>query len=141
MSTTPKSGFGLVIKTSEYTGNFEREMCAFLTGHVGECEVGNDLTRVLPNKPDFENLQQVPDEHGCHRPVSLDEIDPNNLIIFFESKPTQEQIDWIKEHAQEYDTIRRTKGRMAQFYKDAKKIEVLGFGLIEYKHSTQALEL
>ncbi len=32
------------IDTKDYSGNFEREMCAFVTGQVGECEVGLEFT-------------------------------------------------------------------------------------------------
>lgn len=33
----------IVIDTTTYAGNFEREMCAYLTGQVGDCEVGSEL--------------------------------------------------------------------------------------------------
>ena len=29
-----------VIDTDSYSGNFEREMCAYCTGQIGDCEVG-----------------------------------------------------------------------------------------------------
>ncbi|KKK83825.1 hypothetical protein LCGC14_2789530, partial [marine sediment metagenome] len=29
-----------IIDTDSYAGNFEREMCAYITGRVGECGVG-----------------------------------------------------------------------------------------------------
>lgn len=32
---------GFVIDTNKYSGNFEREMCAYLTGHTGDCGVGD----------------------------------------------------------------------------------------------------
>jgi len=32
--------FGFIVDTDSYTGNFEREMCAFMTGHIGKCEKG-----------------------------------------------------------------------------------------------------
>ena len=34
-----------VIDTKQYAGNFEREMCAHITGHIGECEVGRDMVQ------------------------------------------------------------------------------------------------
>ena len=43
MSTTPKNGYGLVVKTNSYAGDFEREYCAYVTGQVGECEVGWEM--------------------------------------------------------------------------------------------------
>lgn len=32
--------YSIVVETDSYAGNFEREMCAFMTGHIGECEAG-----------------------------------------------------------------------------------------------------
>jgi hypothetical protein len=33
----------IIIDTDSYSGNFEREMCAFITGQVGESEVGSEI--------------------------------------------------------------------------------------------------
>ena len=69
-----------IIDTDQYAGNFEREMCAYITGHIGECEVGGEQAVCFKKEtglnPDtfFNNVLQVADEHGCHRPV---EIQPN----------------------------------------------------------------
>lgn len=32
----------LVIDTDSYAGNFERQLCAFATGEIGECQVGDE---------------------------------------------------------------------------------------------------
>jgi hypothetical protein len=29
-----------IVDTDSYAGNFERCMCAYMTGQIGECEVG-----------------------------------------------------------------------------------------------------
>lgn len=69
-----------IIDTDQYAGNFEREMCAYITGHTGECGVGGELAGCLKKdtglNPDtfFSNVLQVADEDGCCRPV---EIQPN----------------------------------------------------------------
>jgi hypothetical protein len=34
-----------VVDTDTYAGNFEREMCAYITGQVGECEVGEEIAK------------------------------------------------------------------------------------------------
>ena len=66
-----------VIDTDTYAGNFEREMCAYVIGQVGECEVGKDNSELAKQEiPDVvarleELIESVPDEHGCHRPVSI----------------------------------------------------------------------
>lgn len=70
--------FAIVIDTDTYAGNFERPMCAFITGRVGECGVGEEQakqTRLeLPEfaKDWFDNsIISVPDDHGCSRPASI----------------------------------------------------------------------
>lgn len=67
----------LVVDTDTYAGNFEREMCAFMTGQIGKCGVGEDQARVAQREiPRVvaqlgDLVDQVMDEQGCHRPVSV----------------------------------------------------------------------
>lgn len=66
-----------VIDTNRYAGNFEREMCAYVTGQIGECGVGKENAELAKQEiPDVvakleELIEMVPDEHGCARPVSI----------------------------------------------------------------------
>ena len=66
-----------VIDTDKYAGNFEREICAYITGQIGECEVGKENAKLARQEiPDVvarldELIDSVPDENGCHRPVSI----------------------------------------------------------------------
>ena len=66
-----------VIDTDTYAGNFEREMCAYVTGQIGDCGVGKKQAELAKQEiPDvvaqLEDLVElVPDEHGCARPVSI----------------------------------------------------------------------
>jgi len=67
-----------VIDTDKYSGNFERELCAYITGQTGDCGVGQKIkehvySTIPKDKIDtFENLIGVePDEHGCYRPVKI----------------------------------------------------------------------
>jgi len=65
-----------VIDTDIYAGNFERQMCAYITGQIGECEVGKENAELarqeIPNEVARleELIESIPDEHGCHRHVS-----------------------------------------------------------------------
>jgi hypothetical protein len=81
MSTDiPKNKWAVIIDTNKYAGNFERELCAYCTGIIGECEVGDDL---VPSFQEYiktigwkenkfeEVVAQVADDHGCERPVSI----------------------------------------------------------------------
>jgi len=67
-----------VVDTDHYAGNFERELCAFVTGQYGECEVGietaEEARKSMPPElaEEFEvGVEHVPDEHGCSRPVTI----------------------------------------------------------------------
>lgn len=69
----------LVIDTDSYSGNFERELTAYLTGQIGECGVGDKLAAIFAedaktNKPpvNFDDLVlSEADEHGCARPCTI----------------------------------------------------------------------
>ncbi len=66
-----------IIDTDSYAGNFERYMCAYLTGKIGECGVGREMAKIFENdkiKINFNNIEDTADENGCYRPV---EIQPN----------------------------------------------------------------
>jgi hypothetical protein len=67
------------IDTNEYSGNFEREMVAFITGQVGECGVGEENAALAEKQlPKIvtewfsENTIFTPDEdNGCSRPAEI----------------------------------------------------------------------
>jgi hypothetical protein len=67
-----------VVDTDQYAGNFEREMCACLTGQIGDCEVGSEESvkfRKEVGEDMYESMdewvEQRPDEHGVHRPCKI----------------------------------------------------------------------
>lgn len=65
-----------VIDTEDYSGNFERELCAYITGRVGECGVGDGCAELFNEETSlpedfFENVREEADDHGCHRPASI----------------------------------------------------------------------
>jgi hypothetical protein len=59
---------GFIIDTNKYAGNFEREMCAYLTGVIGECGVGNDLMNINTK---INGVIQQPDDNNFFRPCSI----------------------------------------------------------------------
>lgn len=80
MSSQPRDNtIVFVIDTEQYSGNFERQMCAFFTGVTGDCGVGLEYARVFkidhkqtPIIDAFANMvKQVPDDHECYRPCSV----------------------------------------------------------------------
>lgn len=74
MSTSPNAPYLWIIDTADYAGNFERDLCAYITGRIGECEVGQDMAKLFAaetGQQPFENVIQESDDHGCCRPVII----------------------------------------------------------------------
>ena len=83
ISLTPSQTYLFVIDTEQYAGNFERMMCAYMTGSIGECEVGDKEKEIFEKemgiKPDADGVLHDPfefvigraDDHGCSRPVTI----------------------------------------------------------------------
>lgn len=69
--------FVFVIDTDTYAGSFERPMCAFMTGQIGECGVGEEYAEAFRrDHPELlETFQELvdfyPDDHGCSRPATI----------------------------------------------------------------------
>lgn len=70
--------YKFIVDTNSYAGNFEREMCAYLTSKIGEREVGQELVEVFEKESadniSFNNVQSVKHD-SCARPCSI-EITP-----------------------------------------------------------------
>lgn len=101
----------IIVRTDSYAGNFERELCAHLTGIVGDCEVGDDYVDENVESI-FEGIvKHMPDDNGTRRPVSLGgckktrEFTSNDVVIWFDSIPTPEQQAIIKERAETFNQI------------------------------------
>ena len=90
----------LIIDTNSYSGNFEREMCAYVTGQYGECGVGKDLA--ISSVKDIKYidwwnkniLQKSPPkpELKVYRPVSIyqdKQGEYNSLVIYAKKKPSE----------------------------------------------------
>src|ERR1051326_8259449 len=76
MVTEKENGWVFVIDTEQYAGNFERDMCAYITGQIGDCEVGKEYANLfkkqsIVNDDFFDNIQSRADDHGCYRPCSI----------------------------------------------------------------------
>jgi hypothetical protein len=91
----------IIFDTDSYAGNFEREMCAYVTGQYGECEVGRELAEaVLPTLSHADwyekHVVSEPDEHGCWRPTSIwpNAVEPTHsyesVAIFVDEFPPLE---------------------------------------------------
>lgn len=67
-----------IIDTDSYAGNFERDMCAYVTGIIGDCQVGEEFADLYNKEVNagggeesvfIDYVEQRPDEHGCCRPT------------------------------------------------------------------------
>lgn len=118
----PTAPYILVVLTDSYSGNFERGMCAYMTGIVGECGVGDDQAEIF--KADMEEigkdpdmfdgmLEWEPDDHGCHRPASIWNYGKNNgyndVAIFFAELPDADQTVMLRDRAFEYGKKNKIK--------------------------------
>ena len=94
--------YSIHIVTDKYAGNFEREMCAFITGELGDCGVGS---KNISNKLDysiFKDLLRQESEEGCYRPVTT--FGDNTVEIFFNNKPSKDILNIVKERAKLFDS-------------------------------------
>lgn len=128
------ANYSIVIKTNQYAGNFERELCAHLTGIVGECEVGEEYVDEAIEEIFEESVAQMPDDNGCRRPVSLGSQNEgatgHDVVIYFEYEPTKEQVEIIKERLLTFEPDSWIKG-----------LEFKGIELIEYQRTFISVEL
>lgn len=143
MSSWPTSScWGVAIDTDAYSGNFEREMCAYITGFVGECGVGEEFLEYFPFEGD--RVLWVADVHGCARPCTIFQ-DPKqenkyqSVLIYFEKKPTKKEIKIIKSRAAgfliKFQDVLSKQGRKC----DLKKI--YGFRLVQFIFYTKITNL
>jgi len=74
MSTIDKY-WSFIIDTNSYSGNFEREMTAYVTGAVGDCEVGYQYAEEFKEEePDSDIgsiIYQKSNENGIYRPCEI----------------------------------------------------------------------
>ena len=101
-------GYRVLVKTNCYAGNFEREMCAFMTGCIGECEVGEEFVDEGVREKFKGFIERKADDNGCFRPVEVGE-DSNDFVIFFREEPSSEQIELMAERAKLFENTRPYK--------------------------------
>lgn len=139
-----KAPWTFVIDTDgkAWVGNFERELCAYCTGMIGECEKGIEEANEFFNDFDlvgeeeslfFEKVNcYVMDEQGCGRPASIWKTPGNKrysgVAIFFNKKPTDELISIMKERAYKFAEERPDRKKYEEM--KIEKINITGFRLI-----------
>lgn len=154
MSTSEQIIF--VIHTDAYSGNFERELCAYITGQIGECGVGEDLASDFLDEVGDEAadlfsdiVMQVNDDRGCARPCAI-YATPGRLndgygnmrdgkegetgypayesvAIYFSERPSDEQIELMKSRARDYAEQEYNR---KSYNRDRDPLTIKGFELI-----------
>lgn len=130
-----KEGFAFIIDTNEYAGNFEREMTAFITGVVGECEVGDEYVDQEITEMFDEEIQHASDDNGCYRPCEVYKGD--SVAIFFNSKPSDALIETMKSRAYLFNDKRKQLDR----WNPESDIKILGFKGIEVSRNNEEISL
>lgn len=127
-----------IIDTDTYAGNFERELTAWCTGHIGECCVGkgyaDSFREECPAMVDaFDDLIiHLPDEYQCYRPTTIyptpgwsndgnghhthDESGAfpayQSVAIFCRERPSADVVYFLRQRALAYTPM----GRFAQTF-------------------------
>lgn len=106
--------YDMIIKTTHYSGNFNREMCAYLIGMIGDGVVGEEFVKefhesnhpqsILDEIEDINISIEDREEEGSEYclPVHMTEGDINAISIHFEILPSKELIDFIMDRAMKF---------------------------------------
>ena len=130
----PKNGWAIIIHTDKYAGNFERNMTAFITGQVGDCDVGREYIQEWSHEMFGDAVLHVPDEHGCYRPTTIWDSGGgyNSVAIFFDEEPAEDLIKEIKERAELFPGVYKSVEGAYSWNKEPPELEILGFSKAEF---------
>lgn len=124
--------FEFVIDTNSYAGNFERELCAYVTGYWDNETHGGDQAEVfekeIGNPNPFEGYVTYAitrdDDVPVYAPQCIEWESTNkannSVGIFFEKEPTPELITLMKKRAKRFTK----KGKI---FDRRVKLKILGF--------------
>lgn len=152
--------FIFVVHTKNYSGNFERELCAFITGKVGECEVGDEhvpdfqenVLPVLADKFDRMIMQKPDEDNGCRRPCAIWPTPGrynNGMGGHFDVTaevterqwPAYESVAIFFSEQPTQDMIDLMKQRATQYDEEIETISITGFQLLNEKTVTTVIDL
>ena len=129
--------FEVVIDTDSYSGNFERELCAYITGHWDLETHGGDQAEIFEeecgDKPnpfeDYIAMALTQDDDCPVNAYQCLEWEPenkgmNSVGIFFEKEPTPELIELIKERAYKFE-------KEGKIFDKPVDLKIIGFRLFK----------
>jgi len=157
--STPRYLF--IIETDSYAGNFERDMTAWCTGHIGDCQVGSHYVKLFNSfgyvkwgddyNSDENHLSEYiecrvcpEDNSHCSRPCTgyyNEEGEYNNVCIYFAEEPPQEIIDIIKERAHGFSRTRQKQQELKGQNWNNEDIKVFGFKWIKIVEEHETKEI
>lgn len=108
-----QSCFIVIVDTDSYAGNFERDLVAWMTGLVGDCEVGEEyaeLARAESAALGFDDgcfglpeaIQVDEQGNGCWRPASIWEVGTTSVAVAFREDLTEEQFNLLAARARSF---------------------------------------
>lgn len=101
MDYSNHSGYLIIIDTDSFAGNFEREMCAYLTGQFAKDHVADDLAEELRDNDDIkhidwwdEHIAPIEDEKGSdfYRPCDIYPTAGLTKTIVFDGKTIEQPV-------------------------------------------------
>jgi len=125
--------YALIIRTDSYAGNFERELCAHLTGCIGDCEVGEEYKEEKISLLFEEIINNKSDDNGCFRPVSIggckltSNYSSNDVVIWFNNELNKDQLNIVEERLKTFNDIHTKKSKWNN------PIQTLGIDMLEIK--------
>jgi len=135
----------LHIATDSYSGNFHREMVAYMTGTYGECNVGMEYAEIFAvEEPDTcFDIGYIHTEYGdaSHDIAHNADGECNDIMLHFNSMPNDNEITVL---------VRRAKAFPAEFSRLAPtwansrtEFSVIGMSIIREvtTRTTDAIEL
>lgn len=120
--------YRVVITTNTFALNFDKEICAYVTGQIGECKTGVDRQYKASSyaRGLFEkSMERRMCDDNLWRPVAISESDSNAFELFFKDKPTEEMMEFIKEGCGDFADEKKQK------YPITTKIEFKKFVIIK----------
>ncbi len=123
--TETVSGIWFVVDTNVYAGNNERTLCAWMTGLVGDDNVGHEQAAAFhrdcqPLPDDLVGCE--PDERGLSRPSSIYPTrEQCSVAVLLQRLPTPAEREFLIARARSFDGWRRMKQG------EPEKVEILGF--------------
>ncbi len=127
------------IKTNTHAGSIERDMCAYITGHLRDCGVGQEYADMF-NRECSEDLVPILryeyDDHSGFGPVCGGGDDYQSVLIHLEDEPTKDEINLMKSRAGKFASLDHQG-----YKKHHKQIKILGFNLITRTTKTEISEI